>query len=99
MTEKKINEAATLQCNCEAAQLFQKVEHKKNYAEANIKTLFADDGEAVIEALINLVPALAWRRLSKASITTPEGIKATLTAKETSIRVDRTETNKSTLEN
>ncbi len=99
MSEEAINEAATLQCDCDAAQLYQQVKQKETYAEANIKKLFENDGEQMQETLLQIVPALAWRRLTKVTITSQEGIKATLTAKERSIRVERTETNKSTLEN
>lgn len=99
MSDEEVNKAATMECNCDAAQLYQKNERKKNYAEANIKELFAEDGEAVQRALLDIVPALAWRQLTKVSITTQEGIKATLTGKEASIKVERTEVNKSALEN
>lgn len=99
MTEEQINKAATLECDCEAAGVYKKAYEKRTYAEANVKTLFAEDGEAVQQALFDVIPALAWRTLSKVSITTQEGIKATLTAKEASIKVERTETTKRTLEN
>lgn len=95
MDEGQINEAATMECNCEAAQMHQRAHYKKVSATANIKKLFESDGETLQEALINVVPALAWRNLAKVSIVSQDGIKATLTAKEDKIKVERTETIKS----
>lgn len=98
MTDEQITEAATLQCTCDAAQEHQKATRKANYAEANIKELFGEDGETIINALIPLAKPIAWGRIVKVSMTTEQGIKATLTAKASAIRVERTETNKKALE-
>ena len=98
MTEDDINKQATLQCNCDEAQFLQKIEQKKTYAEANVKRLFADDGQALTAMLLETVPLLACQKVRKFTATTAEGIKATLTAKENSIKVERTEVKKSALE-
>jgi len=98
LTEDEINKLATLQCNCDEAQALQKMEQKKTYAEANIKRLFTDDGQLLVETLLKVVQPLACQRIKKLSVTTSEGIRATLTAKENSIKVERTEVKKSALE-
>lgn len=89
---------ATMECGCDEARAYQLIENKKTYAEGNIKALCEPDGETVEDILLNMVDALARMHLNKASITTSEGIRITLTAKERSIKVERVETIKTTRE-
>lgn len=98
MTEEQINKAAALQCNCEGAQTFQNAENKITQAESNVKAVFAEEGPQLIKALTALLPDLAWKRITKVSLVTGEGIRATLTAKDSTIKVERTETIKTTAE-
>lgn len=98
LTQEEIDKIATLQCGCDDAQALQKIEQKITYAQANIERLFAADGGAVMEVLLNAVEPLACQRIKKATLVTGEGIRATLTAKENSIKVERVETNKKALE-
>lgn len=98
MTEEEINKQASLQCNCDEAQFLQKVEQKKTYAAANIKRLFENDGQAALQVMLNAVEPLACQKIKKLSLVTGEGIRATLTAKENSIKVERVEIEKSALE-
>ncbi len=97
-TEEEINKLATLQCNCNEAQAFQKVEQKKTCAEANIKQLFKDDGTKLKHALLEACDGLASQNIKKVTITTAEGVRATLTSKENSIKCERTVTDKKSLE-
>lgn len=48
--------------------------------------------------IMETVDGLAHQRIKKVNITNAEGIKATLTAKENSIKVERTEVLKKSLE-
>ena len=98
MTYDQVNHQATLQCDCEGAQWLQKVEEKKSKAAENIQRLFEEDGQEFVEMLLLLVSPLALKEISKFTATTAAGIKATLTAKEKSIKIERTETKKSCLE-
>lgn len=98
LNEDEINKLATLQCNCDEAQYLQKVEQKKTYAEANVKRLFENDGAAALEVMLHAVSPLACQKIKKLSLVTGEGIRATLTAKENSIKVERVEIEKSALE-
>ena len=98
MTEEQIDKQATLQCDCDEAQWLQRAARKKTYADANIKRLFADDGQMILNMLLELTEPLALQRIKKFTATTEEGIRATLTAKENSIKVERTEVKKSSLE-
>lgn len=98
LDETEVNKLATLQCNCDEAQALQKMEQKKTYCEANIKRLFTDDGALLVQTLLEVVQPLACQRIKKLTATTTEGIRATLTAKENSIKVEHTEVKKSSLE-
>lgn len=98
LTEDEVNKLATLQCNCDEAQALQKVEQKKTYAEANIKQLFENDGAGLKHILLEACSCLAAQNIKKISITTSEGVRATLTAKENSIKCERTVTDKKSLE-
>lgn len=98
MTEEAITAAATYECNCEAAQVHRAAEDKKTRAMASIKTIFEEDGETIRTALEGLVEALAWKRLTKVTVVAADGIKATMTAKDSAIKVERTETIKTALE-
>ena len=98
LTEDEVNKLATLQCNCDEAQALQKVEQKKTYAEANIKQLFENDGAGLKHVLLEACGCLAAQNIKKISITTADGVKATLTAKENSIKCERTVTDKKSLE-
>lgn len=98
MTEEEINKQATLQCNCDEAQFLQKVEQKKTYAEANIKQLFENDGAGLKHILLEACSCLAAQNIKKITVTTADGVRATLTAKENSIKCERTVTDKKSLE-
>ena len=98
LTDDEVNKLAILECNCDEAQAVQKVEQKKTYAEANIKRLFAEDGESFTEMLLSMVDGLAKQNIKKISAVSAMGIRAQLTAKENSIKVERTEVKKSALE-
>lgn len=98
LTEDKINELATLQCDCDEAQYLQKIERKKTYAEANVRRLFQEDCPGLAKMIMETVDGLAHQRIKKVNITNAEGVKATLTAKENSIKVERTEVLKKSLE-
>lgn len=98
LTPEEVDKLATLQCNCEGAQMVQKIEQKKTYAEANVRKLFDDDGKAAVDVMLRAVDPLARRQIVKLSLTTIEGVKATLTAKENSIKVERIVTDRSALE-
>lgn len=98
LTPEEIDKLATLQCNCDAAQALQKLEQKKTYAEANVRTLFENDGSAAVDLLLRAVTPLASKNIKKLSLVTTDGVKATLTAKENSIKVERTVTDHSALE-
>lgn len=98
LTDDETDKLATLQCNCDEAEAYQRQEQKKTYAEANIKRLFEDDSEVLTKVLLDTVQPLACHKINKVTITTENGVRATLTAKEQSIKVERTETKKSSLE-
>lgn len=98
LTEDEINKLATLQCNCDEAQALQKIEQKKTYADANIKRLFENDGAGLKQIMLSATGCLAAQNIKKISITTAEGVRATLTAKENSIKCERTVTDKKSLE-
>lgn len=98
LTEDEINKLATLQCNCDEAQALQKVEQKKTYAEANIKRLFEGDCAGLRHVLLESTGCLAAQNIKKITVTTADGVRATLTAKENSIKCERTVTDKKSLE-
>lgn len=98
MKGEELNKLATMQCTCEEALAFQKVEQKKTYAEANIKQLFAEDGKAFTDVMIAAAGSLASKSIKKMTLVNQQGIRATLTAKENTIKIERTFTDKSILE-
>ena len=98
LTEDEINKLATLQCNCDEAQALQKVEQKKTYAEANIKRLFEGDCAGLRHVLLESTGCLAAQNIKKITVTTADGVRETLTAKENSIKCERTVTDKKSLE-
>lgn len=98
LTEQEVNKLAIMQCNCDEAQALQKCEQKKTYADANIKRLFEGESQCIQELLIGHTEALSRQIIKKVTVTTSEGIRGTLTAKENSIKVERTEVKKSSLE-
>lgn len=97
LSEEEINRLATMECNCIDAQVVQRIDQRKNYAEANIKKLF-DSDISIKDLALNSIELLASQRIKKISITSAEGVKATLTARENSIKCERFIINKQTLE-
>lgn len=98
LTQEEADKLATLECSCDEAQTLQKIEQKKTYAEANVSKLFAGDGAAAVEVMLHAVAPLACQKIKKLTLTTADGVKATLTAKENSIKVERVVTDRSALE-
>ena len=98
LTEEELDRLATLQCGCDEAIAIQKVEQKKTYAESNIKQLFAEDGKAFVDVMIAAAGSLANKSIKKMTLVNEQGIRATLTAKENTIKIERVITDKSVLE-
>lgn len=57
-----------------------------------------EDCPGLAKILIETVDGLAHQKVKKVNITNADGVKATLTAKENSIKVERTEVLKRSLE-
>lgn len=98
MTPEQLEYVVTLECECDEAMAFKAIESKKNYAASNIKVLFSKDGMTVMNLLLDHVDALARQTIKKVTIVTADGVRGTLTAKESTIKVDRTETIKESME-
>lgn len=98
LTEAEQRQQALLACNCSDGVNARRAKQRAEKAKENINILFEGDGEIIIDALSNIVPAIANNTFAKVSITTEAGIKATLTAKEQSIKVERTEKKTAALE-
>ena len=98
LEENEIIHLASLQCACDEARAYQKVDQKKTYAEANIKQLFSEDEKAFTDIMLSAVGFLANMTIKKMSLTNEYGVRATLTAKENSIKVERVATDKNVLE-
>ena len=97
-TLDQIDKMATMQCVCEEAMIYKRNEQKKTYAEANVKKLFESDGTGLQKVLMEAIEHLAKKNIVKITITTKEGVKATLTARENSIKCERALTDKKVLE-
>lgn len=98
LNEDELTELAVMECDCDEAQAYQKIIKKRDYAQDNIKILFKGDGEALTKALTYLTEPLATQAITKVNVTTIRGIRATMTAKEDTIKIDRVVTDKQSLE-
>ncbi len=100
----QINEAATLQCDCEAAQEYAKAKERKDKAKKRITELFGSGAEKpvaddVVNLLLSTVDAIEDKHMKGITVDVGHGIKAKVSkmAKE-SIKVERSENKKTTYE-
>lgn len=98
LDKEAISKLAASQCKCEGAENYRKIESKKKTAISNIEELFKSDKKSLKKILLQAVDGLAEQSIKRVAIKTDDGINATLTAKEKSIKVERTETKKDSLE-
>lgn len=98
MTQDNIDHAAVMQCNCDAAEEYQKRHRNAEFAKANINEIFGDDADALRQYLHAAVDKMANGILSSAKVETTTGIKAEIVLKKFKYKVTRIETNKDTRE-
>lgn len=101
--EERINEDATLNCQCEAAQNYSKAVARKQKAKQRINELFGEKAEkplknSVVELLLT-VDAIEDKAMKGITVDAGHGTRAKVSkmAKE-SIKVERSENKKTTYE-
>lgn len=98
LTEGIAGELATLNCDCEEAEAYQRCMQQEKKAMANVQELFGE-GQGVSEEVIAILNAAVLRicngEMEKLNLNLPGGIKAAISrnSKE-EIKVERTETKK-----
>lgn len=98
LTEDMIGHLVTMQCRCDEAREYQKIEQKKTYAEGNINKILEEDGDTIRQICLGMVDALARQTITKVSVTTLKGIRVMMTGKANSIKIERIETIKESME-
>lgn len=103
-SEERVNEQATLQCQCENAQAYTKAIERKQKAKKRINELFGEGAESpvksnVTDLLLLTVDVIEDKAMKGITVDIGHGIKAKVSkmAKE-SIKVERSENKKTTYE-
>ena len=96
--EMAANYTATMNCKCDKALEFKRVENMKEMASNNARELFQDQSEAVIDLLIASIEGLAERHINQASFKINSRISATIAKGKDGIIVKRKYTEENTLE-
>lgn len=103
-SEERINEDATLNCQCEAAQSYSKAVARKQKAKRRVNELFGEKAEkplknSVVELLLLSVDAIEDKAMKGITIDAGHGVRAKVSkmAKE-SIKVEQSENKKTTYE-
>lgn len=103
-SEDEINQAATSQCECDAAQSYIKAQRRKEKAKKRIHELFGSAAEKpiaeeVVDILLLSVDAIEEKTIKSLTVDIGQGAKGKIikTAKE-NIRVERSESKKTTFE-
>ena len=97
-TEEQLDYLATLECDCERAQDFAELERKKNQAWANIDMLFENEGDSIKQMLKSAAESMLNGNIAKLSLTSSKGVKCSLSFRGSSVKAERTETEKKSLE-
>lgn len=102
--EEQLNECATMDCNCEAAQTYQKAAKRKQKAKDRANGLFGQGAEkplseSVVNMLLVAVDEIEAKHIKAITIDIGHGTRAAIkkTAKE-NIRVERAESKKTAYE-
>ena len=97
-SEAEANYQATMNCKCEKAIEFKRVEEMKEAAYGNVDVLFQDQPEGMIAELKNTVDLIAERRIHSATFKISSRISATVGKGKDSIVIKRKYTEENTME-
>lgn len=97
-SEETANYQATMNCKCDKALEFKRVEEMKELAESNIDALFQDQTKPVREMLIIAATMIAERRMNSVTVKVSGKISATVAKGKEGIVVKRKYTEENTLE-
>lgn len=105
LTKPQAEEMATMTCNCEGAQEYQKEKQRKEKAMKNVSVLFGEDapmekraGDGIVDILRAAVEEIYTGGLAKVTLNMRGGVKASISQNSKGeINVERTETKKQKL--
>lgn len=99
MTQDELNQDVTEVCNCEGAKIAREKVKKKDEAVKNIEILFEDLPD-IANILTGVVIPIVEGKVSKVVIDTGKKVKAQVTrVSKDNIKVERSETSKTVMEN
>ncbi len=99
LSEENLNELATEECDCISAALARKRAKTQAEAEDNVEKLFRGDLPEVADLLSASISLIVNRQISKVTIDTGKKIKAqAVRLSNGTVKVERSETNKTVME-
>ena len=99
VSEENLNELATEECDCISAALARKRAKTQAEAEDNVEKLFRGDLPEVADLLSASISLIVNRQISKVTIDTGKKIKAqAVRLSNGTVKVERSETNKTVME-